>query len=285
MNNKIVMISGATAGIGAVAAREFACLGATVVGVGRNPEKCTATAANIQDETGNRRVEYLVADLSSQAQVRQLAAVFTAKYTRLDVLVNNAGAYFSKRQESIDGIEMTLALNHLNYFLLTNLLVDTLKASAPARIVSVSSNAHQVGHINFADIEGRRRYLSWPAYGQSKLANVLFTYELARRLDGGGVTATTMHPGFVASNFGHNNQDLMGWGTRLAQKIAGHSPEQGAHTMIYLASSPEVEGVTGKYFVDEKAVPSSPATYDEGTARCLWELSAAMTSPKVKMLT
>jgi len=285
MKNKIVMITGATSGIGAVAALELARFGARVVGVGRNPEKCTAVASHITKETGNPSVEYLVADLSSQDQIRQLAEVFKVKYTRLDVLVNNAGAYFSKRQESIDGIEMTLALNHLNYFLLTNLLVDTLKASAPARIVSVSSNAHQVGHINFADIEGRRRYLSWPAYGQSKLANVLFTYELARRLDGGGVTATTMHPGFVASNFGHNNQDLMGWGTRLAQKIAGRSPEQGARTMIYLASSPEVEGVTGKYFVDEKAVPSSPATYDEGTARRLWELSKAMTSTKVQILT
>jgi NAD(P)-dependent dehydrogenase (short-subunit alcohol dehydrogenase family) len=285
MNNKIVMITGATAGIGAVAARELARLGANVVGVGRNPEKCTVFAAHIQNETGNPRVEYLVADLSSQAQVRQLAEVFSTRYTRLDVLVNNAGAYISRRQESVDGIEMTFALNHLNYFLLTDLLLDILKASAPARIVNVSSNAHVGGRINFADIESRRRYISWAAYAQSKLANVLFTYELARRLDGNRVTANALHPGFVASDFGHNNRDLVGWGTRVAQNIVGRSPEHGARTIIYLASSPEVEGVSGKYFVDEKAVPSSPASYDEDTAKRLWELSTGMTSTSVPVLT
>ena len=285
MNNKIVMVTGATAGIGAVAALELARKGAIVVGVGRNPEKCATTIARIQRETGNPQVEYLVADLSSQAQIRQLAEAFKAKYNRLDVLVNNAGAFINRRQESVDGIEMTLALNHLNYFLLTNLLLDILKASAPARIINVSSNAHQGSRINFADIESRRRYMSWAVYGQSKLANVLFTYELKRRLDGNGVTANTLHPGFVASSFGHNNHDLVGWGTRIAQKIAGRSPEEGAHTIIYLASSPEVEGVTGKYFVDEKAVPSSPATYDESTARRLWELSAAMTGTNIPIVT
>ena len=280
MNNKIVMITGATAGIGAAAALELARLGATVVGVGRNPEKCTATAARIQKETGNPRVDYLVADLSSQLQVRQLVDVFTAKYTRLDGLVNNAGGYFSKRQESVDGIEMTIALNHLGHFLLTSLLVDTLKVSAPARIVCVASDAHVHSQINFADIESRQRYMSWTAYGQSKLANILFTYELARRLKSEGVTANALHPGFVASGFGHNNHDLVGWGTRLAQKIAGRSPEQGARTIIYLASSPEVERISGKYFVDEKAVPSSPASYDDDIARRLWELSVAMTVKK-----
>jgi NAD(P)-dependent dehydrogenase (short-subunit alcohol dehydrogenase family) len=277
MDNKIVMVTGATAGIGAVAALELARLGATVVGVGRNPEKCAAVTAHIQKETSNPRVEYLVADLSSQTQVRQLADAFATKYTRLDVLINDAGGYFSKRQESVDGIEMTFALNHLSYFLLTNLLVDVLKASAPARIVNVASHAHMGSQIDFADIESRRRYLSWTAYGQSKLANVLFTYELARRLEGSEVTANALHPGFVASNFGHNNHDLVGWGNRIAQKIAGRNPEEGARTIIYLASSPEVEGISGKYFVDEKAVPSSPASYDEDTARRLWELSEKIT--------
>lgn len=277
------MITGATSGIGAVAAMELARLGATVVGVGRNPEKCASVAARIQKETNNPYVEYLVADLASQAQVRQLVETFNAKYTNLDVLVNNAGAYFSTRQESADGIEMTFALNHLNYFFLTNLLLDNLKASAPARVINVSSNAHWSSQINFADIEGRRRYSSWTAYGQSKVANVLFTYELARRLDGNGMTANALHPGFVASGFGHNNRDLIGWGTRVAQKIAGRTPEEGAQTITYLVSSPEVEGVSGKYFVDKKAVPSSPASYDEGSARRLWELSEAMTGTKSKI--
>lgn len=277
------MITGATSGIGAVAAMELARLGATVVGVGRNPEKCASVAARIQKETNNPYVEYLVADLASQAQVRQLVETFNAKYTNLDVLVNNAGAYFSTRQESADGIEMTFALNHLNYFLLTNLLLDNLKASAPARVINVSSNAHWSSQINFADIEGRRRYSSWTAYGQSKVANVLFTYELARRLDGNGMTANALHPGFVASGFGHNNRDLIGWGTRVAQKIAGRTPEEGAQTITYLVSSPEVEGVSGKYFVDKKAVPSSPASYDEGSARRLWELSEAMSGTKSKI--
>ncbi|MBP1704196.1 MAG: short-chain dehydrogenase/reductase, partial [Chloroflexi bacterium] len=274
MNNQTVMITGATSGIGAVAALELARKGARVVGVGRNPEKCAAAASRIAKETDNLNVEYLVADLSSQDQIHRLAEAFKAKYSRLDVLVNNAGAFFSKRQESVDGIEMTLALNHLNYFLLTNLLLDTLKASAPARIINVSSNAHMGTQINFADIESRRRYISWTAYAQSKLANVLFTYELARRLEGTGVTANALHPGFVATGFGQNNHDLVGWGTRIVQRIAARSPEQGARTIIYLASSAEVDQVSGKYFVDEKEARSSPASYDADTALHLWDLSA-----------
>lgn len=282
MKDKVIMVTGATAGIGAVAALEIARQGATLVGVGRNSEKCAAVASRISAETGNPSVEYLVADLSSQAQIRQLAQNFQSRYSRLDGLVNNAGAYFSRRQESVDGIELTFALNHLNYFLLTNQLMEILIASAPARVVNVSSNAHQGSRINFADIESRRLYMSWTAYGQSKLANVLFTYELARRLNDSGVTANALHPGFVASAFGHNNHDLVGWGTRIAQKISGRSPEEGARTIIYLACSPEVEGVSGKYFVDEKAVPSSPASYDEDSARRLWELSEAMTGTSVQ---
>ena len=280
MNNQTVMITGATSGIGAVAALELARKGARVVGVGRNPEKCAAAASRIAKETDNLNVEYLVADLSSQDQIHRLAEAFKAKYSRLDVLVNNAGAFFSKRQESVDGIEMTLALNHLNYFLLTNLLLDTLKASAPARIINVSSNAHMGTQINFADIESRRRYISWTAYAQSKLANVLFTYELARRLEGTGVTANALHPGFVATGFGQNNHDLVGWGTGIVQRIAARSPEQGARTIIYLASSAEVDQVSGKYFVDEKEARSSPASYDADTAMRLWELSAGMTGLK-----
>ena len=270
-------MTGATAGIGAVTAHELARMGATVVGVSRNPDKCAAVGERVKTETGNLEVEFLNADLSSQAQVRRLADEFKSKYSRLDVLVNNAGAYYFTRQECVDGIELTFALNHLGYFLLTNLLLDMIKASAPARIVNVSSDAHQSARMDFANLKGGGFYNSWAAYGQSKLANLLFTYELARRLDGTGVTANALHPGFVASSFAHNNGWLVAWGTKLAQKLAGRTPEEGARTVIYLATSPEVEGVTGKYFVDKKAVASSPASYDKGVAKRLREVSEQMT--------
>ncbi len=277
MQGKVCFVTGATAGIGAVTARELARMGATVVGVGRNPVKCASVRESIRIETGNAQVEYFSADLSSQAQVRQLAETIKQEYSRLDVLVNYAGAYYFTYQESVDGIELTFALNHLGYFLLTNLLIGLIKASAPARIVNVSSESHQSARINFANLNGRGFYKSWTAYGQSKLANLLFTYELARWLEGTGVTANALHPGFVASNFAQNNGWLVAWGTRVAQKLAGRTPQEGARTVIYLATSPDVEGVSGKYFIDEKAVPSSPASYDETSAKRLWVASEQMT--------
>jgi NAD(P)-dependent dehydrogenase (short-subunit alcohol dehydrogenase family) len=276
LKGKVCLVTGATAGIGEVTARALAEMGATVVGVGRDPAKSAATAERLRRATGNRAVEFLLADLSSQAQVRQLAETFKQKYARLDVLVNNAGALFMRRAESVDGIEMTLALNHLAYFLLTNLLRDRLTAAAPARIVNVSSGAHQMGGMNFDDLEGKRRYDGWRAYGQSKLANVLFTYELARRLEGTGVTANVLHPGFVATNFGHNNGSWFSTAIGVAQKTA-KTPEQGAQTTIYLASSPEAAGVTGKYFVDSRAVSSAPESHDVVAAKRLWEISERLT--------
>src|SRR3990170_70761 len=285
MNNRLMgrvcLVTGATAGIGAVSARELARMGATVVGVGRNPDKCATVGERVKSETGNPQVEFLSADLSSQAQVRRLAEAFKQKYDRLEVLVNNAGAYYLTRQECVDGIELTFALNHLGYFLLTNLLLDLIKASAPARIVNVSSNAHQSARMDFASLKGGGFYNSWAAYSQSKLANLLFTYELARRLEGTGVTVNALHPGFVASSFAHNNGWLVAWGTKVAQKLAGRTPEEGARTVIYLASSPAVEGVSGKYFIDEKAVASSPASYDETIAKRLWEVSEQMTGLRI----
>jgi NAD(P)-dependent dehydrogenase (short-subunit alcohol dehydrogenase family) len=180
-----------------------------------------------------------------QTQVRKLADTFKQKYQRLDVLLNNAGAFFAKREESPEGIEMTWALNHLNYFLLTDLLLDVLKASAPARIVNVSSGAHTgAKQINFDDVEFKKGYSRWTAYGHSKLANVMFTYELARRLAGTRVTANALHPGFVATGFGHNNGGLMRTVVNVAQKIAAKKPAQGAATSVYLASSPQVAEVT-----------------------------------------
>jgi NAD(P)-dependent dehydrogenase (short-subunit alcohol dehydrogenase family) len=276
MEGKVCVVTGATSGIGAVTAQALARQGATVVVVGRHAERSAATVRQITQATGNTNVTFLLADLSAQAQVRQLAAEFQRRFTRLDVLVNNAGALFTKRLLSADGLEMTLALNHLGYFLLTHLLLDTLKASALARIVNVSSNAHMGGQIDFADLQGERRYGGWRAYCQSKLANLLFTAELARRLDGTGVTANAVHPGFVATGFGRNNRGLFARFIRLAQ-VAALSPEQGAATLIYLASSPEVAGVTGKYFVKKRQVKAAKAAYDHAAAQRLWQISEQLT--------
>jgi len=277
MSGRMCMVTGATGGIGKVTAQALAQQGATVIVVGRNRAKTVATAEQITRQTGNPSVECLLADLSVQGEIRRLAEEFKAQHDRLHVLVNNAGAFFMSRQESADGIEMTFALNHLGYFLLTNLLLDVIKASAPARIINVSSAAHENAQIDFADLQGERKFSGWQAYGQSKLANVLFTYELARRLEGTGVTANALHPGFVATSFGANNFGLVGRGVkRVMNLVAGISPEEGAETSIYLATSPEVEGITGKYFVKKKAVRSSKASYDEEAARRLWEVSAEM---------
>ena len=278
MEGRICMITGATSGIGKVTALELARLGATVVVHGRNNEKCESTVKEIKEATGNMNVECMLADLSRMDDVRRLAEEFKAKYDRLHVLINNAGAVYLKRQETVDGFEMTLAVNHLSHFLLTNLLLGTLKASAPSRIINVSSRAHERGKMNFDDIHGKRGYFGMTSYGQSKLANVLFTYELARRLEGTKVTVNALHPGFVASGFGMNNT-LMRIVRPIGNLIA-ISPEQGAQTSIYLASSPEVANVTGKYFVNRKEVKSSPASYDKESARKLWELSEEMTGLK-----
>ncbi len=279
MKGKICMVTGATSGIGLETARALAYMGATTIIVERSLERTVATVARIQELTGNPNVEYLLADLSIQSQIRQLAKDFKQRHTNLHVLVNNAGAFFVFRKLSADGIEMTWALNHLNYFLLTNLLLDTLQASAPARIVNVASGAHMNKELNFDDLQNRRGYYSERVYGQSKLANILFTYELARRLDGTQVTANALYPGWVATNIGKNN----GWLVRLLLPLIQRSaitPEEGAQTSIYLATSPEVEGLTGKYFERCKPIESSPVSYDEETARRLWQISAQMTGLK-----
>jgi retinol dehydrogenase-12 len=275
MQGKMCLVTGATSGIGLVTARVLAYQGATVVVAGRNPERGTATVNRIRQESGNSAVELLLADLSAQVQVQQLAEEFLRRFARLDVLVNNAGAIFSRRRLSPDGIEMTFALNHLGYFLLTNLLLDTLKASAPARIINVSSDAHRRGYVNFVDLQGQHHYSGWRAYCQSKLANLLFTYELARRLEGTGVTANAMHPGFVATGFGRNNHGLFAMLIRLAQ-LTALSPERGAETLIYMATSPELAGITGTYFVKKRSVTSSRASYDQVAAQRLWQLSVEM---------
>jgi NAD(P)-dependent dehydrogenase (short-subunit alcohol dehydrogenase family) len=276
MQNKICLITGATNGIGQAAAKGIANLGASVVIVGRDEARTQATVARIKSETGNSNIDYLLADLSVQAQVRALAAEFKSRYERLDVLVNNAAAIFFRRQLSADGIEMNFAVNHLAYFLLTNLLLDTLKASAPARIVNMASNSHFGQHLDFEDLELRRGYWAGTAYGRSKLANLYFTYELARRLDGTGVTVNAMHPGFVRTNMAANNGPLVRLFLPLVHRNS-LTPEQGASTAVYLASSPDVETVTGKYFVREREVDSDPVSYDEAAAKSLWQVSEGMT--------
>jgi retinol dehydrogenase 12 len=275
MKDKVVLITGATGGIGQVTAERLAEAGARLVITGRNAEK-TALVAEEIGKKAVTSVEFLVGDLSVQADVRRLAQEFRQRHNRLDVLINNAGAFFINRKTSQDGIEMTFALNHLAYFLLTNLLLDLLVASAPARVVNVSSAAHIGGRINLDEVKDPPRYSGWSAYSQSKLANVYFTYELARRLEGRGVSVNALHPGFVATNFGRSNGGLFNPLFRLFQ-IGAISPEAGAKTSLYLATSPEVEGISGKYFDRCKAVSSSPVSYDVQMAQKLWQISAAIT--------
>lgn len=273
MKNKTVLITGASAGIGLHSAIGLAKLGAEVVMVGRDERRTAEAASLVKAQTGNQAISYLIADLSSQKEVRKLASEFKNKYKKLDVLLNNAGAIFLRRKVSVDGYEMTLALNHLNYFLLTDLLLDMLKARPSARIVNVSSNAHYRGHINFDDLQSEKGFFNGLlTYSNSKLANVLFTYELARRLKVTTVTANCLHPGFVASNFALNNGFLVN--IFMAFMWLRLTNEQGARTSIYLASSPDVEGVSGKYFhYTMKERRSSTESRDENVAKRLWDAS------------
>lgn len=277
MSGKIVLITGATSGIGEVTARELARMGATIVVVGRDSARAAATVSAIKGQTANPHIESLLADLSSQDETRRLASAFQDRYPRLDVLINNAGSVFYHRETTVDGIERTFALNHLAPFLLTNLLLDRLMAAPMARIVTVASMAHAGATIAFDDLQRTRApYRAFQVYGQTKLANILFTYELARRLADTSLTANTLHPGFVATNFGLAPGGLVGLGLRLARMLA-ISPERGAQTSIYLASSPDVQGVSGRYFVKCKPVRSSRASYDVAAARRLWEVSEELT--------
>jgi NAD(P)-dependent dehydrogenase (short-subunit alcohol dehydrogenase family) len=297
MNGRICLVTGATSGIGKATAQGLADMGATVALVARNPHKGQATVEEIREKTGNANLDVLVADLSSQAEIRKLADEFKRRYSALHVLVNNAGGIFGERLITLDGIEMTLALDHLAPFLLTNLLLDVLKASAPARVINLTSGTQVMGKINFDDLEGKKRYDGQAAYNQSKLANVLFTYELARRLAphlpsayvkegagqaGSGVSVNCVHPGAVRTNYGRENP------TRLLRVVIPllapllRTPEKGAETVLYLATSPEVEGVTGKYFVDKRARPSSKRSYDTQVAARLWQVSEEMTGLAMK---
>ena len=280
MGGKTVLITGGTSGIGKATAVALAAMGANVVVVGRNPERGEAAVEEIKAQSHSEPVELVLADLSLKSEVRRLAKEFLERYDRLDVLVNNAGLVQSKRNETPDGIETTLAINHLAPFLLTNLLLETLEQSAPSRVITVSSEAQRWGNMDFEDLQSRRKYRGFPVYGMTKLANIMFTYELAERLSGTGVTANCLHPGSVGTNFGQNNRGPMALFFRTFKPFM-RSPEQGADTLIWLASSPEVDGVSGKYFSDRKEIEAKKVAYDPAARRRLWEISEDLTGLKV----
>ena len=280
MEGKTCLITGGSDGIGYVAARELARLGAQVFIVGRNAFKTKDAVDRILDETGNREVRYLLADLSSQGDVRRLADQVRERIPRLDVLLNNAGAIFLSNRSSVDGIEITFALNHLGYFLLTTLLLDLLKDSAPARIVNVSSSSHgSPGEFRLEDLPQPGKSGGYRAYGRSKLCNLWFTYELARRLEGSAVSVNALHPGLVRTNIARNN-GVLGRVVNFFIGARGVDAARGAETLTYLAASPEVEGITGQYFVDCRTIASSSLSYDAGLASGLWEMSDRLTAER-----
>ena len=274
MTGKTVLITGGTGGIGRAAAIGLASMDARVGITGRDRARAERAATTIARESGNPAVDVFVADMSSQTEVRRLAGEVLSAYPRLDVLLNNVGGFWAHRHVTADGLEHTFALNHLAPFLLTNLLLERLMASAPARVVTVSSGAQTKGKIDFDDLMGERKYSGQRAYSQSKLANVMFTYELARRLEGTGVTATVLHPGVTSTAFGAEDPARAMAPIIAALRRFMRSPERGADTAVYLASSPEAEGVTGRYFANRKARKSHKSSYDTATTARLWQVSA-----------
>jgi retinol dehydrogenase 14 len=272
MIGKTVLITGGTGGIGRAAAVGLASLGARVGITGRDRERAEVAAAAIIQESGNPSVDVFVADMSSQAEVRRLADEVLAAYPRLDVLLNNVGGFWAHRHVTADGLEHTFALNHLAPFLLTNLLLDRLVASAPARVVTVSSGAQSMGTVNFDDLMGEQKYSGSRAYNQSKLANVMFAYELAKRLEGTRVTSTALHPGLTSTAFSAEDPALGLLVTLLRPFMK--SPKRGAETPVYLASSPEAEGLTGQFFANRKVKTSHTSSYDAAITGRLWQVSA-----------
>lgn len=273
MQGKMCMVTGANSGIGKAITLGLAQMGAAVVMVCRSRERGEAARQDIIARTGSGSVDLLLADLSSQQSIRQLAQDFRANHAQLHVLINSAGVNLMRRSVTVDGIERTFAINHLAYFLLTNLLLDVLKSSAPARIVNITSSGQSP--IQFDDLQGERQYRGFQAYTQSKTANVMFTYELARRLEGTGVTVNAVHPGVVRTNLARDMNILF----RLMLVVMWPfmaPPEKGAETALYVAASPEVEGVSGKYFARKKEARSSEASYDEAAAQRLWRVSAEL---------
>ena len=274
MAGKVVLVTGGTGGIGKATAIGLAALGARVGITGRDLARTGQAAAEIRAASGSPAVDPFAADMSSQAEVRRLAVAVLDAYPRLDVLVNNVGGFWAHRHSTADGLEHTFALNHLASFLLTNLLLDRLKASAPARVVNVSSHVQAEGRIDFDDLQGARAYSGQAAYSQSKLANVMFTNELARRVEGTGVTANSLHPGVVRTNFGAEDQALLFTVVSHVVLPFLKTPAQGAQTSIYLASAPEMDGVTGQFFANKKVRTANKVAYDSAMMARLWHTSA-----------
>jgi NAD(P)-dependent dehydrogenase (short-subunit alcohol dehydrogenase family) len=270
MKDKICLITGATDGIGKETAR---CLGkqnAQLILVGRNPEKGEKVQKKLIAITGNDQIDIMTADLSNMNAIQKLSVKIHKKYNKLNVLINNAGAFFSKREITDDGFEKTFALNHLGYFLLTKLLLDLIKKGKDPRIINVASGAHIGATLDFDNLQGKNDYSGWAAYKRSKLMNIMFTYKLAELLKDTPITVNTLHPGFVRTRFGDNNTGIVGIGLNLAKKIGAISIKKGAETSVFLATSPTVKGVSGKYFVKCKPEKSSSSSYNKSDIDRLW---------------
>ncbi len=276
MTGKFCLVTGANSGIGKATALGLAKRDATVVLVSRDKDKGEAALLEVRTLSGNKNVDAMVADLSSQDSVRELAHDFRARYKKLHVLVNNAGVFLPKRVATVDGLEATFATNHLGHFLLTNLLLDELKSSAPARIINITSDAHRGTEIDFEDLQGEKKYSGYHAYSQSKLANVLFTYQLAKKLEGTRVTVNCLHPGVARTGFGKDQVGLMSIMVRIGTPFM-MSPQKAARAVIYLATSPDLEGVSGKFFSKGKETKSSAQSYDTTSAERLWKVSTELT--------
>ena len=276
MTGKVCLVTGGNSGIGKATAMGLAKLNASVVIVSRDKDKGEAALIEMRAKSGNRNLDAMTADLSSQDSVRELAHDFKGRYKKLHVLINNAGIFLPKRVQTVDGLEATFATNHLGHFLLTNLLLDLLKASAPSRIINLSSSAHYGTEMDFEDLQGEKKYSGYHAYSQSKLANVLFTYQLAKQLEGTGVTVNSLHPGVVRTGFGRDQGGLMSILVTVGRPFM-ISPDRAARAAIYLATSPELEGATGKFFSRGKEKRSSRESYDETSAERLWKISEELT--------
>ena len=275
MQGKVCVVTGSNSGLGKEAALEIAKKGAKIVMVCRSEEKGLAAKLEIIEKSGNQNVDLIIGDFSSQMDIRRIADLIKSNYPVIDVLVNNAGAINDKRSVTVDGLESTFATNHLGYFLFTNLLLDNLKAAPKARIVSVASEAERFCKLDFNDLQSENDYTSWKAYSLSKLANILFTFELAKRLKGTNITVNCMHPGVVNTGFG---KDITGiW--RLFSPIMGiffRNPEKGAETIVWLATSQDVEAVNGQYFKDKKPIKAQAVAYSEEAQSRLWNISSEL---------
>jgi NAD(P)-dependent dehydrogenase (short-subunit alcohol dehydrogenase family) len=281
MRGKVVVVTGATSGIGRIAAEALAAQGARIILIARDARRADSTLARLralgaQSALGAQGAhQALIADLSSLRDTKEVGARIAAQEPRIDVLINNAGNVFARRGVTADGLERTFALNHMAYFVLTHGLRERLLAASPARIVNTASGAHSGNSLDFDDLQMERRYRALTAYGRSKLANILFTRELARRLAGTGVTANCLHPGFVATGLGQRGAGFFGALVRVAMVFAG-SPERGAKTIVHLAASPEAATATGGYYIDCRAAQPSRAAQDDAAARRLWDASVRL---------